>query len=310
MYKNKLYITLSLCISVFLLTGCFTGVEGTKKITDKDVKKLVEATSQEEIEANSLAIPVDSFANWKVGKRIYACDNNVALIFAPSSEYNSDTLKLKGVTLRYIGYHLGSVLDNRKTVNMDFTDGKHKYVYSTDKTVDEIKSDYSIPFLIDMDEVNYVDEKLRGCKCYVKTSIWYDSQEQMIAGRKFVPVTIDSVLPGNKVFPIKVVFTDIEKSKQAMVWMTTGGTVMKNRSFDALFSYTDIRKRYPDIADDVWVCIVEGKVKNGMTKEEVRLSFGNPMRTNQRPTHEGIKEYWYYSDGKYLYFEDGVLMMR
>ena len=292
---------------LLMMSSCFTGVESTKKITDKDVKKVVEGLTQEEVEANTLSIPTDSFACWNRGKQFYVCDNNARLIFAPSAAYNADTLNMKGKILAYDGYHLGSVLDNRNTVNIEFTDGKNKYVY---KTIGEIKSGYTIPFLIDMDVVRFVASKLEQRTCYIKTPIWYDLNEEMTAGRKFVEVRIDSVLPGNKVFPLKVMFTDIEARRKAMLWMTAGGTVLKNRSFDALFSLTDLRKRYPDIESDVWQCIVAGKVKTGMTKDEVRLSLGNPSSINQRPTYEGVREYWYYPDGRYLYFEDGLLVER
>ena len=295
---------------LLMMSSCFTGVESTKKITDKDVKKVVEVLTQEEVEANTLAIPTDSFACWNRGKQFYVCDNNARLIFAPSAAYNADTLNMNGKILAYDGYHLGSVLDNRNTVNIEFTDGKNKYVYSTDKTIGEIKSGYTIPFLIDMDVVRFVASKLEQRTCYIKTPIWYDLNEEMTAGRKFVEVRIDSVLPGNKVFPLKVMFTDIEAQRKAMLWMTAGGTVLKNRSFDALFSLTDLRKRYTDIESDVWQCIVAGKVKTGMTKDEVRLSLGNPSSINQRPTYEGVREYWYYPDGRYLYFEDGLLVER
>ena len=304
------HTSFALVMLLMFLSSCFTGVESTKKITDKDVKKVVEGLTQEELEANTLSIPTDSFANWKTGKQFFVCDNNARLIFKPTGTYDIDTLNLKGCLLSYVGYHLGSVLDNRNTVNIEFSDGRNKLVYSTDKTIDEIKSGYTIPFLIDMDVVRFVAMKLDNRTCYIKTPIWYDANEAMVAGRKFVEVRIDSVLPGNKVFPLKVVFTDIEAQRKAMVWMTAGGTVLKNRSFDALFSLTDIRKRYPAIEQDVWQCIVAGKVKAGMTKDEVRLSLGSPSSVNQRPSHEGVREYWYYPDGRYLYFEDGVLVER
>ena len=291
-----------------LLTGCFTGVEGTKKITQKDVDRVVKGLTEEEVKANSLAVPIDSFASWQQGKRFYASDDNVKLIFANSDAYDADTLSLKGRILAYSGYYLGSVLDNRATVNVKFTDGVNTYVYATDKTIDEIRPDYTIPFLIDMDVVEYIESQLRDKDCYVKTSIWYGEDERMIAGRKFVKVHIDDVLPGNKVFPIKVLFTDVETSRKAMLWMTLGGTVLKNRSFDALFSFTDVRNRYPNTTDEVWRCIVEGKTQPGMTKDEVRLSLGTPEHVNQLPTHAGVKEYWYYTDGRYYYFEDGLLV--
>ncbi|MGN0214561.1 MAG: hypothetical protein ACI4AH_07120 [Muribaculaceae bacterium] len=310
MNRKHFHISFGFIFLLLLMSSCFTGIESTKKITDKDVKKVIYGLTREEVEANTLAIPTDSFANWSVGKQFFVCDDNARLIFSPSDSYDADTLRLKGKVLSYSGYHLGSVLDNRRTVNIEFADERNKYVYATDKTVDEIRSGYSIPFLIDMDVVGFVANKLDGRTCYVKTPIWYGLDEQMTAGRKFVEVRIDSVLPGNKVFPIKILFTDIAANRRAMLWMTVGGTVLKNRSFDALFSLTNPRSRYPGISNDVWECIVAGKVKSGMTKEEVKLSLGNPASINQRPTYEGVREYWYYSDGTYLYFEDGLLTER
>ncbi len=302
------HIILMFCFMLMMaLSGCFTGVESTKKITSKDVAKVVKEMTEEEKEASTFAVPLDSFANWQENKRFYVCDDNARLIFMASQEYDADTLRLQGKELKYVGYNTGRVLDNRQTVNIQFSDGVNTYTYATDKTISELKPGYTIPFLIDMDEVDYIGKQLSGRECYVKTSIWYDEAEQMIGGRKFVKVHIDDVKPGNKVFPIKVNFTDVESGKKAMLWMTTGGTVLKNRSFDALFSLTDVRLRYPNISDEVWSCIVAGKVQVGMTKDEVRLSIGAPSSINERPTHSGVREYWYYGNGQYLYFEDGVL---
>ena len=44
-----------------------------------------------------------------------------------------------------------------------------------------------------------------------------------------------------------------------------------------------------------------------MTKEECRLSIGSPKRINENPDQGGMREYWYYDGGSYLYFVDGLL---
>ena len=100
--KHIIFPTLA---TLMLLTSCFTGVEGTKKITQKDVDKVVKELTDEEVKANSLAVPVDSFANWQAGKRFYVSDDNAKLIFANSDSYNADTLHLKGRELTYSGYY-------------------------------------------------------------------------------------------------------------------------------------------------------------------------------------------------------------
>jgi len=49
-------------------------------------------------------------------------------------------------------------------------------------------------------------------------------------------------------------------------------------------------------------------VSIGMTKENVLLSsWGKPKKINKTTTSSGIIEQWIYENGRYLYFEDGIL---
>lgn len=292
------------------LSACFTGVEGTKKITEKDVSKYIKVSTVEERQASSLEVPQQRYSQWLLGKTFYVCDDNARLIFDVSDKYLADTLSLKGRTLRFAGTETGSVLDNRDIVRLRFTDGVNEYVYSTGKTDAEITETFAVPFLIDTDIVVYVAGELCNKEFYIKTSLWYDGREQLTQGRKYVKVRIEAVEPGNKVFPVKVRFSDCETGENAFVWMTLGGTALRNRSFDALFSLTDIRERYPNLTDDVWQCVIHGKVKEGMTKDEVRLALGAPTSVSERPSYGGLREYWQYGDGTYLFFEDGILVRR
>ena len=64
---------------------------------------------------------------------------------------------------------------------------------------------------------------------------------------------------------------------------------------------------------EVAKCINEAMAGNGqiatyMTKEECRLSIGPPDNLERIPTYNGVREYWYYSNGTYLIFdEEGLL---
>ena len=44
-----------------------------------------------------------------------------------------------------------------------------------------------------------------------------------------------------------------------------------------------------------------------MTKEACRLALGMPKQVNQVPDPSGMREYWYYDDGRFLQFVDGLL---
>ena len=82
---------------------------------------------------------------------------------------------------------------------------------------------------------------------------------------------------------------------------------MPGRDFDGLFDVNDPHSLYPAISAKNWELITRGQVEEGMTKEECRLALGAPRRINQNPDQSGMREYWYYDGGSYLYFVDGLL---
>lgn len=294
------------CLS---LLSCGTGIEVTERVTDKDVSRVID-------EVNSRQAPVtidayvDSLPAWQPGKRFWVADNQVRLLFAHNQNDITDTVNLAGREFRYVGYETGSIYDNRNTVNIIFKDalsGK-TYVYRTDKTINDFRPGFSIPMLIDMDVVDHIAHQVAGNDYYVKTSIWYDRlTEQMRDGRHFIKVHIDSVMPGNAVMPLRVLFTTDDTHERAMVWMSVSGSAMRGRDFDALFTASDPHLAYPLIGDVNWSHITRGEVVVGMTKEECRLSLGSPKRINENPDQGGMREYWYYDGGSYLYFVDGLL---
>ena len=129
----------------------------------------------------------------------------------------------------------------------------------------------------------------------------------MLKGRQYIAVRIVDVLPGNKVLPLKVVFEAIDNHERAFVWMSAPGATMRNRDFDSMFSLFNLRLLYPNISDKTWNLIVNGNVAEEMTKEECRLSLGAPQHISPVPDQAGMREYWYYDGGQYLYFVDGLL---
>ena len=248
----------------------------------------------------------DSVPAWQLGKQFFVTDNQVRFIFANQT---SDSLALAGKFLTYDGYELGSMLDNRDCLNLKFKSSEGAtYIYRTDKTIEQFSSSFTIPLLIDMDLVSDVDRQLKGKLLYIKTPLLYDvADEQMMRTRQFISVRIDSVAPGNKVLPLKVYFTALDTGDKAFLWMSDPNATMHNRDFDSMFSLRDIHENYPDISQATWQHIVRGDLVVGMTKDECRLSLGVPKRISRQPDQTGLREYWYYDGGCYLFFVDGLL---
>ena len=291
-----------------LLAACGTGIEVTEHVTDKDVQRVLDKGAGHEAVV-TLDAYTDSLAAWEHGKRFWVADDRVKELLENTSAYDNDTLHLAGRTLIYQGWTASGPFDNR-WLYIDFEDSQtgEMYHYRAGKFVEARRPGFTLPMIIDLDMVDHVSRQLVGKDFYIRTPIWYDRQtEQMKDGRHFIKVHIDNVLPGNAVLPLRVLFTAADAGEKAMIWMNNNASTMHGRDFDALFSAADPRQSYPAINDTNWNLITHGKVVVGMTKDECRLALGDPKSINERPDQAGMREYWYYDGGAYLYFVDGLL---
>lgn len=290
--------------SLVLLPGCFTGIESTPKITADDVKKQnVVISPEQQFFADVGAIP---FSQWRTGKRFYVTDDKIALAFGASA-HGVDGLK--GQILTYAGVDsLPDVAGNNATILYFDTDRGDRLRYRIDSPLSAVMSRASvdIPFAIDLDVVAWAHELLAAKKLFILTSAWYGVDGDAVEGRKFVPVIIDRVIPGNSVYPLMVCFTDGSGAKGA-VYMSLGASRQATRNFDTLFSFSDPHLNYPNISDESWANIMSGRVALEMTRDECRLALGAPKEIERRPGYSGVMERWIYTDGAYLVFEDGIL---
>ena len=119
---HQLYILVILVTIMCTLTGCFTGVESTKRITVKDVEKTV-GIKEPNINTDLNVTLPDSFPMWANGKCFYITDHNVRKIFLENSNYELDSLLKVGDVLKYKGYFKEKYLDNEEKVNIRLTDG-------------------------------------------------------------------------------------------------------------------------------------------------------------------------------------------
>lgn len=295
---------LLLSVVLFAVQSCFTGIESTPKITASDVKKEKVVITPEQMFLDSVGN--EPFGQWSIGKKFYVTDNKINLIFGASAQ-NGEALE--GKSLSYKGMRkVVSVAGEEETELIFASDSGTEYCYRVAASLADLlaRKDVEVPFTIEMSLVDAVRDKLMGQSYYLITSVWYDMNDEIAYGRKFIPVKIVGVEPGNHVYPIKLTFVD-SAGKQARLFLSVGNGYKSPRSFATLFSFTDPKMRYPDIKADVWDNIIHGRVALDMTRSECRLSLGAPTTVDTRPGYSGVRELWVYENGAYLVFEDGLL---
>lgn len=286
------------------LAGCFTGIESTPKITADDVKKQnIVVTPEQKFISDIGEAPL---SEWSIGKRFLVTDDRIALVFGASAR---GVPSLCGEELTYRGYDSIPAITGDGATLLELSTSKgDKLKYKIDAPVRSVLSRrfVGIPFTIDLDVVAAARERLATKRVYIITSMWFDRDGRQVAGRKFIPVTITDVSPGNVNYPLYVSFVD-DGGKAGGVYMSLGASRQSTRNFDTLFSFTDPRLRYPNVSDDNWQNIINGVVALDMTREECRLALGSPKEIDRRPGYGGVAERWTYTDGVYLLFEDGLL---
>jgi len=294
----------------FPLTSCFTGVEGTKTVElSRSDRKLLAPTPEDTFLSG---VKPRSLKDWNAGKRFIVTDDKIKLLFDQSrTSRELDNVSLKDTVLYFVRSSWRSRPDatNESALILRTAGGKEIVYLSGNSSVsaaDSLKSD-GLAMLIDLDMIGSVDSKLKGRTLWTKSPIRYDSTGNRIHGKKYIPVKVVDVCPGTTVFPVKLKIKD-DSGAEAYMLMNFGNSATDSRSFANLFSLSDIRQRYPSIEDDVWKLICNGRVKIGMTKDQCRLSLGNPADVRSGHDYNRIIDIWVYGDGDYLQFADGLLI--
>lgn len=304
-FRNLLFPSL-LCL---LFSSCFTGIESTKKINlSREDRKLANPTPEERFMEQIQPIPLK---DWEEGKIFMVSDDKALLIIVPREGIlPSPPDSVKGKLLEFNGVESKMNAAGNLNLSLNFTDHIYLYSYDTGKefedAMENLMSD-QIPMLIDVEMVQQAKSLLSGKTLWTRTPLWYDKEGNRIEGKKFAKVTITNVFTGNMVFPLKVEITD-SNGDVAYLFMNLGSAENESRSFSNLFSLSDLRKHYPGIDDATWELITREKVKEGMTKEEVRLSLGNPSDSNSGHDYSQTLDIWSYPNGRVLWFEDGRLV--
>lgn len=310
MIVRKAYTLILTALAAVALQGCFTGVESTPRITDRDIRRSnVRVTPEMQFLAD--AVP-QAPAHWQTGKRLWVTDSRIALLFTPGVDGAAATVpdSLAGSELRFVDVTDVPGITEDPTVQFAFTDRSgNRLVYRPMMTRSAFNADSTlqIPFIVDMDMVDDVRNRLVGNTYYILTPRRFRADDSEVKGMRYVPVRITGVFPGNANYPLRVAFTEAGVPDTLSLFMTVGNGRIATRNFETLFSFTDPRKQYPSIEDDTWALIQQSRIREGMTPDECRLAMGAPVEYLRLPSTAGMVERWSYGDGTYLFFEDGRL---
>jgi hypothetical protein len=279
-------------LSLLMLSGCFTGVESTPRITPTaEQRKALAATSAEEqLMAQVAPQPLDQ---WADGKQFAVTDAKIYMVLSPAAAAQS---LVAGSVLNYrdCSTSVNALGDSLLTLNFT-TEGVAQTMSFTTPATQYPK----IPFTVEQSIIDRANEALRGRTIYVLTS------ERLggTTGSKLGDVTVTDVSIGNEDMPMVVRFRDNAVGDISAIRLSLSGS----RTFANTFSLTDPHKAFPNITDEVWQNIRMGQVENGMTREECRLALGSTTDVTRINKGGTIEERWTYPNGVYLVFQDNVL---
>lgn len=306
MNQNTRYLIKTLLfvfVSVFL-QSCFTGVEGTSKITLSKKEMSVVAPSAEDRYLDG--IEGAALKEWKEGKRFIVSDEKIMLLLEGASKSKlsaGDTIRFAGAESRH------GVGGGERTV-IKFEKDRAVYEYPLEKPVEEALSrqiSTDLPMLIDLDVVEAVRGRLMGKTFWTRSSSWYDNNFEYKKGRKYKGVRITDVQPGNAFFPLLVCFTD-EDGETGRFLINAGTNGNESRNFGRMFFIENPKNKYRHITAEHWNAIQKEEVTVGMTKEEVRLSRGYPTDVETGHNYSNAMEIWIYPDGSFVRFIDGLVV--
>lgn len=300
-----------------VLTGCFTGIEGTRRIElSRQDRRMLEPSPEESIFNSVAALPLKE---WPKDKSFIVSDSKASLVYYSTNAIDSLSV---GDRLRFAGVKNVAMPDGRDCVALQFSGPANSiYSYNTGKEAAQALSDIlsdKLPMLIDAVMVARADSLLRYKKLWNKSSMAYLPDGERVNVLKFSEFTVDSVSPGKGFFPLKV-WTSFPKTlfvghlpaaserQTVFFYLDFNSSLAESRPPVKLFSLTDPKSAYPSVADSVWSLIRRGEVSKGMTKDECRLSLGNPSDANSGHDYNSTIDLWQYPDGTFLRFVDGVL---
>lgn len=299
----KLSGVLLLACAALVCQSCFTGVEGTGKINLSKKDMVALAPKEEDLFLNSISL--QPLGDWQQGKRFYVTDERLNLLFsgAPIKLLPGDIL-----TFESEGPYIDA--DGQQKTSIIFSSKGESFNLKIDRPFEEARSSINssdIGMMIDADVIEAISKKLVGKDLWTKSALWLDDSLKYKKGKKFNKVTVTQVLPGNTFYPIVVRFKS-DAGEEGAYLMALAASSNSGHGFGNLFSFRNPRENYKNISSEVWEIICNEGLRAGMTKEECRISRGNPSDVDMGHNYSNAVEIWSYPDGTFLQFVDGLLV--
>lgn len=304
----KQIFRLSLIIPLLTLGACFTGVESTKKIALSKADRKILQPSAEELLMN--AVTPQSLGEWTQGKSFFVVSDRAAMLLHTPEGGVVNAADLEGAILSFEGVAEKPAPDGTRKAMVVLRHGDQLMVFDTGREYTDALQRFMsdrMPMMVDADMLTATDSLINGRTLWTRSPVWNDASGQRYEGRKFVPVNVTAVLPGSVAFPARVQFRD-ETGHEAFMFLNFGASSGDSRSFADLFFLNDPKLRYPKITDHVWKLIQHSALEAGMTKEEAKLSLGNPDEVMSGHDYSQTLDIWRYNDGSMLRFADGLLI--
>ena len=167
-----------------------------------------------------------------------------------------------------------------------------------------------------LDEIDQARKDLIGKTFWILSSelVTYDEASEKYGSvkvKKFSPVTVVDVVVGwRNEEPIRLILKS-ESGDEGYLDVNISGTngskmLVGFGHIDKHLSRVDPKKAYP-WPKPIWDTIQDEKVALGMTKEQVKMSWGEPKSIAQTVTAAGKSEQWVFGSGAYVYFTGGVV---
>lgn len=293
-------------IAVAALPGCFTGIESTPSVSKAEVKrqKSEKPSAEQLLMAQVTRQP---FGEWKRGKEFTVTDSKISLAFTPLAEAEK---LAAGNVIRFREMRPALTVMGDTVAEFVFdTPSASTVIYRSERTPEQQRNATAVfvPFTVESSMVSAANALLSGKHVYILSSHRLDaSGTHSLDSKKFVPVTIKSVVAGDSSFPLRIIFADSDGTEYS-TFIAADTSGYASRTFSRLFSLTDPRLNYPQISNPTWELITRGKVAEDMTRDECRLALGSPDEVDRMVGISNTAERWTYSNGTVLFFEEGVL---
>ena len=207
-----------------------------------------------------------------------------------------------------------SVLE-RLQIEFTLEDTGEKLIYEAsgyDKTVRGI----SPVNVLDAARQQYLGKTLWIVDSAVYTYDDATGEKNFVKVRRYSPVKVTDIVVGTENnAPVRFIL-QTEDGKQGYIDVALSGTNAESlelsyHKFEDELLTEDPRVKYP-WGEEVWSLIEQGKVRVGMTAQQVRMSLGEPQKINTTDTGSEFTEQWVYGSLRYgnlrfYYFKNGRL---